>query len=61
MLKELCRIALWSSYEELGGSMVQYNVFYHNSILVVDLHLLDINGEVVGGCVQIGSKLLFLD
>lgn len=61
MLKELCRIALWSSYEVLGGSMVQYNVFYHNSILVVDLDLLDINGNIIGGCVQIGSKLLFLD
>lgn len=60
MLKELCRIALWSSYEVLGGSMVVYNVFYNQGRLCVDLDLLDLNGNVIGGCIQVGAKLIFV-
>lgn len=40
--------------------MVVYNVFYNAGRLCVDLHLLDLNGNVIGGCVQIGSKLIFV-
>lgn len=45
MLKELCRIALWSSYELVGGSMVRFSkVMGQDSV-----ELLALDGTVIGG------------
>lgn len=40
--------------------MVVYNVFYNQGRLCVDLDLLDLNGNVIGGCIQVGSNLIFV-
>ena len=50
MLKELCRIALWSSYEVLGDSMsnLDYVSVWECDDGITNITLYGITGDIVG-------------